>query len=374
MGICLITAALVILIAAFNGIEGMVAQLYSDYDADITVRSALGKTFKETTIDLKKLKNSEHVIHVNRAVEEIVILKQDKKWANARMVGVDAPFIQDCNMGAHILEGHSSLEENGEPTGIIGAGILQKIGGYISDVEGGSELMIYTPLREAPVVFHKSPFKVTPLWIVGTMNYNREVNDNELIVPLDFARLQLDYEDDLTALYISLDKSADPEEVKAILQKKVGNNFIVKTAAEKNELIFKTSKSEKRIVIIILVFVFLLAAFNLIASLTMLFIEKSENIQTLYRIGMTQKSVFRIFFTEGLLISARGIIIGLAIGIGVCLFQMYYPVLEMPNSDGRAFPIALSFGDGLMIFGLVSTLSILTSCIPVWFLVYRSGR
>lgn len=126
--------------------------------------------------------------------------------------------------------------------------------------------------------------------------------------------------------------------------------------------------------IIILVFIFILAAFNLVASLTMLFIEKSENIQTLYRIGMKQKSVFRIFFLEGLLISARGIIAGLIIGVGICMVQMKFAILEMPNSDGRAFPIEFSLPDGLLIFGLVSLLSILTSLVPVWYLVYRSGK
>ena len=352
----------------------MVKQLYSDYDPDITIRSNLGKTFKEDQIDLKKLKSFQHVVHVNRAVEETVILKHEKKWVNARMVGVDPDFVQDCNLGLHIIEGHSSLEENGEPAGVIGAGLMQTIDGFISELDGGEELMIYTPLREAPVVFHKSPFKVTPIWITGTMNYNRDVNNSELLVPLEFAQLQLDYDNDLTAVYIALDKTADPDEVKTQLQNHLGKKFVVKTAAEKNELIFKTSKSEKRIVIIILVFIFILAAFNLVASLTMLFIEKSENIQTLYRIGMKQKSVFRIFFLEGLLISARGIIAGLIIGGGVCILQMKFAILEMPNADGRAFPIEFSFPDGLLIFCLVSLLSILTSLVPVWYLVYRSGK
>src|SRR5690606_5810341 len=97
---------------------------------------------------------------------------------------------------------------------------------------------------------------------------------------------------------------------KQAIQKKVGNDFVVKTNYEKNELIYKTSKSEKIIVLIILLFIFILAAFNLVASLTMLFVEKLENIKTMIGYGANSRFIFKIFFFEGLLISAKGILIG----------------------------------------------------------------
>jgi lipoprotein-releasing system permease protein len=141
-----------------------------------------------------------------------------------------------------------------------------------------------------------------------------------------------------------------------------------------NELIFKTAKTEKKILVFILAFIFVLAAFNLIASINMLYNEKSENLQTLYRIGITQKAIFKIFFFEGLLIASRGIFFGLIIGIAVCLLQLQFSLLEMPNAMGKAFPISFSVSDGIMIVGLVSVLSLITSFVPVWFLVYRSNR
>jgi lipoprotein-releasing system permease protein len=373
IGIAVITAALVILVAAFNGIEGMVEKLYSEYDAAITVRSSKGKTFQENTIDLKALRKMEGVLHVNRAIEETVILKHQKKWVNAHMVGVDFDYLTDCNMEKHIIEGYPDLEENGNPTSIIGAALLDKLDGYISQLDGNEELLLYTPLREASIGKRKSPFKITPLQVVGLMNYNREVNANEVLVPFAFAQQQLNYDGDVTALYISV-KGDDPFEVKNRIQTLLGENFVVKTAAEKNELIFKTSQSEKRIVIIILVFVFILAAFNLVASLMMLYLEKKENIQTMYRIGANQQFIFRIFFFEGLLIAAKGIVIGLVLGTAVCLLQLKFAVLEMPNSGGAAFPIEFTLGDGVLILTLVCGLSLITSYIPVWYLVKKSGH
>jgi lipoprotein-releasing system permease protein len=374
VGITIITAALVVLVAAFNGIEKIVAELYSDYDAAVTIRSSKGKTFNENTVSLASLNKIPGIQSTSRAVEEIVVLKRDKKWVNAHMVGVDSNYMAACKIDSHIVEGKAKFSIGKEDCGIIGATLLDKLEGYISELNGGQELMIYTPLRDAPMVFHKSPFKVTPLWISGKMNYNRDVNENELLVPLEFARGQLDYDSAITAIYVSLKPETDAEVVRDQIKSKLGSNFVVKTAAEKNELIFKTAKTEKKILVFILAFIFVLAAFNLIASINMLYNEKSENLQTLYRIGITQKAIFKIFFFEGLLIASRGIFFGLIIGIAVCLLQLQFSLLEMPNAMGKAFPISFSVSDGIMIVGLVSVLSLITSFVPVWFLVYRSNR
>lgn len=373
VGITVITASLVILIAAFNGIEQMVEKLYSAYDAPITIRSTTGKTFLENTINLNLVRATSGVTNVSRAVEETVILKKQKKWVNAHLVGVDAGYLQDCALDKHLVDGIPVFLDDQQATAIIGATLLDKLDGYISELDGKEELLLYTPLREAKIGSRKSPFMIAPLTVVGKMNYNREVNANELLVPLAFARNQLNYTTDLTAVFVAIDSLADPFSIKTALQATLGPRFAVKTAAEKNELIFKTSRTEKRIVLLILVFIFILAAFNLVASLTMLFIEKKENVQTLIRIGATNQFVFRIFFFEGLLIAAKGIIIGLFIGIAVCFVQTNFSLLAMPNSFGEAFPIAFGWKDGLLILGLVSSLSFLASYLPVWYLVKKSA-
>jgi len=364
--------ALVVLISAFNGIEGMVERLYSAYDAPITIRSNEGKTFKESAVDLKAIAKVEGVGTVSRAVEETVILKHQKKWVNAQMVGIDASYLKTCNIEKHVVDGYPTLEENGEPTAIIGATLLDKLDGYISELDGYELLTLYTPLREASISRRKSPFKTTELRVTCRMNYNREVNAQYMLVPLVFAQEQLNYDGEITSLYLGINNGANALNVKERLQQLLGPKFVVKTAAEKNELIFKTSQSEKRVVIIILVFVFILAAFNLVASLTMLFIEKKDNISTMMHFGAGPNFIFRIFFLEGLLISARGIVIGIAAGTAICLAQVYGAFLKMPNSGGEAFPIEFTVQDGLLIIGLVSVLSMLTSFLPVYYLVRKT--
>lgn len=252
--------------------------------------------------------------------------------------------------------------------------MLDKIEGAISPLDGFEQIQLYTPLRDASIARRKSPFKTEFLKVVCRMNYNREINAQYIMVPLEFAQQQLNYDEEITALYIGVKNGTDPFEVKERVQQLLGNRFIVKTAAEKNELIFQTSRSEKRIVVIILVFVFVLAAFNLVASLTMLYIEKKENIATMIHFGASRGFVFRIFFFEGLMIAAKGIFFGILLGAAVCATQYYGHLLEMPNTGGEAFPIAFTVADGLMIIGLVSALSIVTSFLPVYYLVRRTTK
>jgi len=349
----------------------MVSKLYSDYDPAVTMRSLEGKTFDSTTVNLMDLRKIPGVISLSKAIEETVIIKHGKKWINARMVGVDYSFTKACNLEKHMVDGYPYLEENGEPTAVIGASLLDKIDGYISEMDGYEELTLYTPLRDASIARLKSPFKVSPLKVVGRMNYNKDVNMSDLLVPINYAEIQLNYGSDITAIYFHV-KKENIENVKAALENRFGNRFEVKTAAEKNELIFKTSESEKKIVVLILLFIFVLAAFNLVASLNMLFIEKKENIETMERFGATKRFIFQIFFFEGILIAFKGILIGLVLGIGVCLLQMQFALLQMPNSGGEAFPIILQVKDVLFIFGMVVLLSVLSSYFPVRYLVKRT--
>lgn len=352
----------------------MVERLYSDFDPDIIVRSEKGKTFSEELIKKDALLTVPGVFRVHRAVEETVYLKHQKKGTNARMLGVDSLFLTDCNMPKHLVEGSAAFSINGRPAAIAGAGVLNAVDGYISTLDGTEEIQLYSPLRDASISRRKSPFKVLPLAVVGSMNFNREVNNEYILLPLELAREQLNYDKDLTALFISLKPGFNPQQVQQAIKDKLGNGFSVKTAAEKNELIFKTSQSEKKIVIVILVFVFILAAFNLIASLTMLYIEKSDNIETFYRIGAKRSFVFSIFFTEGMLIAMKGIVYGVILGVGVCLAQWQWAVLEMPNSGGEAFPIAFTWNDGFLIAGLVLGLSAIMSFAPVYYMVYKRGK
>ena len=372
IGIAVITASLIILLSAFNGIESMIEKLYSDFDSDITIRSTVGKTFPEGQIDLDRIRSTQGVVDVSRAVEEVVVIKHEKKWVNAGLVGVDKFFLQMSRMKEHMVDGQPVLQDKGKDLALIGATLLDKLGGFIPERTGYEQVILYAPKRDSKVRLGSNPFKTELIDVSGRVNFNREVNAEKIVLPLEKARDLLNYGSDITAVYVDVDSNFSNDAVKTELQRILGDDLEVKTNYEKNELIYKTSKSEKVIVLIILLFIFVLAAFNLIASLTMLFVEKKDNVQTMIAFGADRRTVFNIFFLEGVLISGKGILIGLLLGYGICMVQLKTSLLTMPNSGGEPFPIDLSSTDGLLIVFLVSLLSFLFSFLPVRFLLQRN--
>ncbi len=372
VGITFITIALVVLLSAFNGIETMIENLYSEFDTDITIRVEKGKSFNQGRIDLDKLAKVEGVADMSRVIEEVVILKREKKWVSVNMIGVEPSFLEMTKTADNIAEGQALLEEEGEPRGIIGSSVLGKLEGFVPKEVGNDRIICYVPKRDARIRPGKSPFRQESIAISGTISYNREVSSQYFILPFDLSRELMEFDDEISAIYIDAKPGVDSGELKERIQKLVGDDFRVKTSYEKNELIYKTSQSERVIVLIILLFIFILAAFNLVASLTMLFVEKLDNVKTMVSFGTPRKHIFRIFFMEGLLISGKGIFLGVLLGYAVCWAQLQFEWIKMPNSNGEPFPIGISIADGMLIFSLVSILSILFSYFPVKYLIRRN--
>lgn len=351
----------------------MVESLYSDFDSDITIRPANSKTFFENELNYKSLTSTEGVITFSKAIEETVVLKHEEKWVNANLIGVDSTFIEISKLENHLVDGFPVLENNLKPTGIIGASLLDKLEGYLPPSGGVESILVYGPKRKIKMRLGKSPFNLERLDIIGRMNYNREVNGEFIVVPNGFAKEVLDYNsDEYSAVYIDVNNSINKFRVRDQLQELVGENFIVKTNDEKNALIFKTSKTERMFVLVTLVFIFILASFNLVSSITMLFVEKKDDLETLRSMGGNRRFIFNIFFLEGLLISAKGIIIGLLLGYGICFSQIYFELLLMPNSGGEAFPVVLKTMDLFIILLLVVGLSAIASYFPVKMLIKRN--
>lgn len=376
VGIAISTAALVILLSAFNGIEQMVVKLYSDFDPSISVRSAKAKTFNQGFIDLEKIRAAEGVQNTSRAIEEVIILKHEDKWVHAQMIGVDTTFLSMSKMSEHLVDGVPQLyNEEGVPQAIFGAYLLDKLGGYIPVSNNFQEQITFNvPLREGKLRPGKNPLNVRVLNVSARMNFNREVNAEKVVIPYDLANELLEYGEDITALYIEVNEKHKLNTVKREIQSIVGEDFEVKTNFEKNELIFKTSQSERLIVYFILVFIFILASFNLIASITMLFVEKKADITTLYSLGADKRTLFNIFFFEGLMIVSRGVIIGLIIGYTVSFAQIYLGIVAMPSAPGESFPMQTTWSDAFMIIASVSVLGFFVSYFPTKILVHRHEK
>ncbi len=367
-GVMIITAALVVLLSAFNGIEKMIEQLYSEFDPPISIQHTQRKTFFENEVDFHKIKSIPGVKNVSRQIEEIIVLRNEQKWINAKLYGIEKSFLSDCNIQKHLLGGIGVNAYADEKFAFVGAELMQNLNVHIGAVNS-DEILIYAPKRNVKIRLGKTPFHSARLSIDGAVNFNQEVNASALLWDFQAASQLLGYDQEISKLYVSLNPGYEAQSVKEQIQKVIQNpSFNVRTNLEKNELIFRTSKSERLVVFIILLFVFVLAAFNLVASLTMLYVEKKDSIQLLSAIGMSKKDIFRIFFYEGLLISGWGVFLGLIFGYVVCFLQMSMEFLIIPGAN-IPFPIVFSLTDFFLIFGSVSLLSLVFSYFPVRLIV-----
>jgi lipoprotein-releasing system permease protein len=357
------------LLSAFNGIETMIESLYSEFEPDITITAKKRKTFDEREINWREIKKCKGVSSISKGLEEVVVLRHEKKWVNATLMGTENTFLQAIKINSHALYGKPLFEEkNGSFYGIIGVGLMEKLNLYLEDKIDFEQIAIYAPKRNLKISFGKTPFYTNRIKVSCAMDYNREINQEKILLPLNDVRMLLNYSTELSHIYIDVQPKISNDEMKTKIMGILGDNFVVKTNYEKNELIFKTSKSERLIVIFIMIFIFILASFNLVASLTMLFVEKRENIKTLQSMGLTEKNIFIIFFLEGLLISGAGILLGLLVGYTVCLVQQEFGLLQIPGA-GMPFPVKLALKDFFLVLISVSTLSVLFSYFPVKFLL-----
>jgi lipoprotein-releasing system permease protein len=365
--------------------EKMIQTIYSEFDTDISVSINKGKTFNDSQVNWVELGKVDGIKSYSRAIEEIVVLRHEKKWVSATLVGVENNFLDAIEINkknkngeyAHLISGEGVIQDpkNGQGLGLIGAGLMQKLNLYIGNTNERESILIYAPKRNVKIRPGKTPFNTDRMFIGGSINYNREVNDEKVVWPLKTAQDLLIYENELTHIHIDVDENSglNNEEVKRKIQMVLGPNFKVKTNYEKNELIYQTSKSERLVVIVILIFIFILASFNLIASLTMLYFEKKENMDTLKVMGFTDKNIFRIFLFEGLLISGTGMLIGLFLGYLVCFMQTAFQLIIIRAEPITPFPISFSWGDLFLILFSVTGLSFLFSYFPVRVLIRNTS-
>ena len=208
------------------------------------------------------------------------------------------------------------------------------------------------------------------LFVAAVFSVNQqEYDDQMVIVPLDFARKILDYTTEVSAIEIKLKPGADISGMISHLKEVLGENYTVKDRMMQQEDSFRMMQIEKWMTFLILAFILMIATFNVIGSLSMLIIDKKENILTLQSMGADDRLISKIFLTEGCLISAIGAVIGLVLGITLCLLQQHFGLLRLGEGTGAfvvdAYPVELMWVDVIAVMGIVSLLGFLSAWYPV---------
>lgn len=371
-GIAISTAALVIVLSGFNGLEQLVISFNSAYEQDIKIESAKTKTFDRSYIS-ESIYEVDGLLNATEVIEEIVIIKNDERFIIGTLKGVEPQFMKMSDMDQHILDGLPIVEDEFGPLGLIGivAFINLNGNGYAFD-DIYEDFTIYAPNKSEKIKTSGiDGFESKKIAIGGNFEFHNRVDENVLIVPIHFAAEILNYKNEISAVEMCFEPNADLEAKKTEIQKILGPGFIVKTQFEQNQLIYQTSKTEKWFVTFFLGFIFFMVSFTLVSSITMLVIEKKQNLFTLRALGASMKQLMQIFFYEGLLINFFGLMIGLIIGYGVCFAQQQFGIIMIDADFEEAFPIAFKFNDLLLILTIALSLGALAAYIPSRFLIKR---
>ena len=363
LGVFVGSAALIIILSAFNGLETLVISLSNTLNPDLRIEPTRGKTFDPNNSVLLSFKKNPAIKNYTEVLQEKALLRYDGQQFIGQIKGVSPDFLKNKEIDSTLTQGIFLLEENGQNYAVIGSAVQYTLGININDHL--RYLEIYSPnKRTSSGLSPSDEFVSRYLLPVGVFQSNQE-SDNDVIIPLNAARELLGEAKYVSTVEVILKNPDEAQQVKKDLQSKLGNKFIVKDRIQQNALLYKILNSEKWAVYLILTFVLLIATFNIVGSLTMLVIDKQKDIAVLNSLGADKTMIRQIFLFEGLMISFIGCVMGLLLGGLFCFLQIQYGFITMSqeNMVVSAYPITLKTMDFLLVFFTVFAISFIASLI-----------
>jgi lipoprotein-releasing system permease protein len=361
MGVLIGSAALIIVLSVFNGFEKVILSLYSNFSPEIKIEPRMGKTFDPHTVYFNELHKDARVFSYTEVLQEKTLIKYGSKTFIANMEGVSNEFLRNTKLDSTILDGSFNLKSNERPYAVIGSSIQASLGININDEL--SPLQIYSPRRNTTGSSNPlDEFVVRNIDPSGVFSVQQDF-DNIMVVPIDFARELLEQPTQVSFIELNFKKGINIGAVQDEISDKLGNSFIVKNRNQQNAELYKTLNYERWAIFMILTFVLIIAAFNIVGSLTMLVIDKRKDIAVLTSLGANKQTIQGIFFFEGMMISFVGCVIGLILGIIFCILQEQYGFIRI---DGKltvvdAYPVAINPTDFLLVFLTVGIISVIAS-------------
>ena len=367
IGMAVGTAALIIILSVYNGFDSLVRSLMSNVEPDLMITPAAGKTFVPKGDTYDWIYDQPAVKSMCCVLQEQVFINYDGKQSLAKAKGVDWIYEEESPIRSHIKEGEFKLHKGDIPMAAVGAGLAHEMGirsHFLSPVE------VYYPSRTRRISMANPAASIESInvWPSCLFSVNSEIDHDLIILPIEQMRELLEYTDEVSAVEIRTMEGTSAKtlaELQEEIASRLGQNFKVRNRFQQNESLYKMMKYEKMAIYMILIFVIIIIAFNIFGSLTMLMIEKREDIMTLRSMGAGESLIRRIFILEGWLISLSGLAAGLVLGIGFSLFQQHFGFIKMPGHFVvQAYPVILSWSDILITAAGVAVIGYLIALIP----------
>ena len=385
VGVTIATMALVVTLSVFNGFHDLVATFFTAFDPQIKVMPAKGKTAPADDPVLTQIRQLPEIDVAMESLEDQALAVFNHHQAMVTIKGVEDNFNRLTHI-VDILEDSDTLRENNADKyilhaadmnyGIIGMRIAEQLGmGYSFP----GTMQVYAPRREGQLNMAdpSQGFTMDELYSPGALFCVRQAKYDAkyIITSLDFARQLFEQEGHLSSLELRLKPGSDFDRVKQEIKQLAADKYIVQDRYEQQDDTFKIMKIEKFMAYIFLTFILVVASFNIIGSLSMLIIDKKNDVVTLRNLGASGKQIVRIFLFEGRLISALGAVLGIVLGLLLCWIQQTYGIVALgPSSDSfvvNAYPVSVHPWDILLVFVTVLAVGFLSVWYPVRYFAKR---
>lgn len=376
IGVAVATMALVVVLSGFNGFSDLVASFFTNFDPQLKIEAAKGKTIVADDPLLHKIKALPSIEVATECVTDQALATYQGKQMMVMVKGVSENFDSLTNI-SHILMGDGTFKLNTANLdyGILGVGVAQQLN---TGIEWNNYLHIYAPQRKGqydtsnPTNAFVADSLLSPKTVFQVKQ--GKYDNNYIITSLPFARRLFNRQGEITSLELRLKAGEDIDKVKSEIEHIVGNKLVVKDRYEQQADTFNIMHIEKLFAYAFLTFILLVACFNIIGSLSMLMIDKKNDVQTLRSLGASDKQINQVFLFEGRMISAAGAVIGITAGLLLCWLQQTYGLVKLGNQAGNfvvnAYPISVHPWDIVGIFATV----IIIGWLAVWYPVRYMSR
>lgn len=360
------TAALIIVLSVFNGMEELVVDSFNSFNPDLKITLHEGKSFVADSFPLDQLRSIGGVTAAEEVVSDLTLIEYDGKQHLIELKGVGPEYARNSGFDELLIDGDFDLQHDGCEFGVMGAiaaGTLQV------NLSGGELYKVFYPKRLRKNLGNPADaFNTRYLTPCGVFSSFTEYDDKYLLCSIDFVRNLMSYENEVTSVEVFVKDAKKLPVIQKSVQKIVGDKYLVQNRFQQEELLFKTMKTEKMMIFAILSFVLLIAVFNIIGTLSMIIIEKKEDIAVLNYLGAEKSLVRRIFMTEGMIISFIGGVAGMVLGWLVCFLQQTFHFISFGNGEANYivdyYPVKMNPVDFIVVFVTIFLISVVVSVIP----------
>ena len=363
-----VTAAMICVLSVMNGFGVLVEQMFSQFDPDLRITAQTGKSFSISEEKRGELLDLPSVNLLSESITETALVYFEDKQMPVQLMGVDSCFAALTEIEQIITDGHYEVYDGAFDRAVLGQGLAWKLGIGARFVRG---IEVYAPKREGKVNMLRPDvnFNRETCFISGTFAVNQQKYDeNMMLVDINLTRRLLDYSaNEVSALQIGLVEGYSTKNAKREISSVLGEGYLLQDRYEQQEDFFKILRIEKLLTALLLVFILLIATFNGIGALSMLILDKQQDIRTLSHLGADDKMIRRVFMFEGWISTALGAFAGLIIGLVVCLLQEHLGLLKLGNGAEyivSSYPVAVQGWDIVLVVIVVLLLGAISSWIP----------